>query len=130
MKKKLVTALLFTTVAISSYALGTTQGKVTKIHTIPKGYIALEECIPLDDISCYYINGYGYPCFELGDIGNQLDDPRNTSYDKILSKLENQTEEYRNSFIDMREVWDFTATETGFQLYLHNGEGYYWQRGE
>lgn len=33
-----------------------------------------------------------------------------------------------NNYIDMRQVTDFVATDTGLQLYLEDGSGYYWER--
>lgn len=42
--------------------------------------------------------------------------------------INTQTSEFINNYIDMREVSDFSATETGLQLYLEDGNGYYWER--
>ena len=39
-----------------------------------------------------------------------------------------ESEEFHENFIDMREVCDFEATETGLAIYLQNGEWYYWER--
>ena len=39
-----------------------------------------------------------------------------------------ESEEFHENFIDMREVVDFKATETGLMIYLENGDGYYWER--
>lgn len=119
-----------------AYWLGTTQAEtmtavqtVTKIkEVIPDNYIPLDECIPLEDVACYYIDGYDYPCFELKDIGNQLDNPNNRSYADIMENLEDVTEEYKNNFVDMRQVTDYTTTENGLQLLLSDGSGYYWER--
>lgn len=49
--------------------------------------ISLENCIPLEDIACCYVNENGYICFELCDIGNQLDNPNNRSYADIMESL-------------------------------------------
>lgn len=119
-----------------AYLLGTTQAEtITKVQTIteikeviPGGYIAIDKCIPLEDIACYFIDSYDYPCFELKDVGNQLDNPNNRSYTDIMESLEDVTEEYKNNFVDMRQVTDYTATENGLQLYLVDGNGYYWER--
>ena len=73
---------------IGSYFLGTTQGKTEIITYIPDDYIALDQCIPLEDIVCGFIGQYDYPCFELKDVGNQLDDPNNRSYIDIMESLE------------------------------------------
>lgn len=99
---------------VCAYWLGTTQAEtVTKIHTrtvtdvkevekvvevVPDGYIALEDCIPLEDIACYFIDGYDYPCFELKDVGNQLDNPDNKSYTEIMEGLEDVTDEYSGKY--------------------------------
>lgn len=122
----------------SAYLLGTCQVKtetVTEIkevekvvEVVPDGYIKLTECIPLKDIGCYFINSYDYPCFELKDVGNQLDDPDNRSYEDIMKDMDDVTEEYNNNFVDMEQVTDFKATENGLQLYLKDGTGYFWER--
>lgn len=39
-----------------------------------------------------------------------------------------ETEEFRDNYIDMRQVSDFVASETSLQILLENGEGYYWER--
>lgn len=119
-----------------AYWLGTTQAEtmtavqtVTKIkEVIPDNYIPLDECIPLEDVACYFIDGHDYPCFELKDVGNQLDNPNNRSYADIMENLEDVTEEYKNNFVDMRQVTDYTTTENGLQLLLSDGSGYYWER--
>lgn len=118
-----------------AYLLGTTQAEtITKVQTvteikevIPDNYIPLDECIPLEDVACYFIDGYDYPCFELKDVENQLDNPNNRSYEDIMESLEDVTEEYKNNFVDMRQVANFEATESGLQLYFSDGSGYYWE---
>ena len=79
MKRKLHPALLMA-IVIAAYFLGMLNAR--------QGYIKLEDCIPLEDISCYFIGKYDYPCFELKDYGYQLDDPMNRSYEDIMSELE------------------------------------------
>ena len=132
MKKKILTITLFAVVAVSSFAADTTQTKTKEVEkvveVIPNGYIKLEECIPLEDVACYFINGYDYPCFELKDVGNQLDNPDNRSYEDIMKELEDVTEEYNNNFVDMRTVSDFETTENGLQLYTNDGNCYCWER--
>ena len=106
---------------ILSYLLSTTQAEtITEVKTVteirevvPYGYISLHACIPLDDIACYFMDGYDYPCFELKDVGNQLDDSSNRSYADILNRLTDETEIFKNNFADMRTVVDFSATEYG-----------------
>lgn len=89
---------------------------------------SLDECIPLEDISCFFIDGYDYPCFELKDIANQLDDENNRSYRDIMESLTDETEDFINNFVNMRQVVDFSNTENGLQLYMSDGSGYYWER--
>lgn len=42
--------------------------------------------------------------------------------------IDTTTEEFYNNFVDMRQVTDYTATADGLQLYLADGNGYYWER--
>lgn len=42
--------------------------------------------------------------------------------------IDTTTEKFYNNYIDMRTVTDFTATETGLQIYTDDGNGYYWER--
>lgn len=76
-----------TVIAIGSYYLGTTQTETITKEVVPPGYIKLNDCIPLEDIACCYIND-GYITFELKDIGYQLDDTNNRSYSNIMKALE------------------------------------------
>lgn len=118
---------------VGAYLLGTTraetvtetQNVIETVEVIPDGYITLNECIPLSDIACYFIDGYDYPCFELKDVGNQLDDDNNRSYVDIMEALPDETEDCQNNFVDMRSVVDFYATENGLQIYFEDGTGYY-----
>ena len=138
MKKSVKTIGTIATIVIMSvcsYMAGTTQAKtetvtktVTKeVEVIPDNYISLDKCIPLDDVAYYYINSYGYPCFELKDTRYQLNNSSNMSYDDILNDLPLDTE-YQNDCIDMKQVTDFTATENSLQLYTADGNGYYWEK--
>lgn len=123
------------TLLLCAYLLGTTQAEtITEVkevekvvEIVPDGYIKLNECIPLDDIACYYLND-GYICFELKDVGNQLDDINNSCYTDVMERLEDTTEEFYNNYIDMRNVVDFETSESGLYLYLNDGSGYYWER--
>lgn len=92
---------------IGAYYLGTTQAKTETVETVPQGYISLDKCIPLDDVAYYYINSYGYPCFELKDTRYQLNNSSNMSYDDILNDLPLDTE-YQN---------DWYRYETSNRLY-------------
>ena len=131
--KTIGTIATITIMLVCAYLLGTTQAEtITEVQTItkireviPDGYIKLDECIPLEDIACYFIDGYDYPCFELKDVGNQLDDDHNRSYMDIMKSLPDETEDFKNNFIDMRQVVDFSATEYGLQLYFEDGTGYF-----
>ena len=59
---------------ICAYLLGTTQAKtITETKTvIPDGYIAIENCIPLEDIAGWYYDKYDYLTFSLKDTTRQL----------------------------------------------------------
>lgn len=78
MKKKVLQFIAVATLVVAAFLIG----KATT--EIPEGYIKLDECIPLEDIACYSYKD-GYPCFELKDVGNQLDDPHNRSYEDIMN---------------------------------------------
>lgn len=126
MKKMLwiVSIVIFINVMwVVAFLFGTTQAETKEV--IPPGYISLNDCISLEDIACYFIDKYDYPCFELKDVWNQLDDDNNRSYADIMEHLPDETEDFRNNFVDMRSVVDFDATENGLQLYFEDGTGYY-----
>lgn len=80
--------------SVCSYIAGTTQVKtetVTKtitkeVEVIPDNYISL------DDVCGWYYDKYDYICFELGDIGKQLDNPNGKSYNDIISDLPHLTD--------------------------------------
>lgn len=36
--------------------------------------------------------------------------------------------DFYNNYLDMRQVVDFEATETGLLLHTKDGSGYYWER--
>ena len=86
MKKRIITIALLITTAICSYTLGTHNGR--------EGYIKHEECIPLEDVACWYNDGYDYPTFSLKDITHQLDDFDNANYEEICAKVEDANAEY------------------------------------
>ena len=88
--KKIIKISIIGAMVMGSYFLGISQTKKEVITRIPEGYIALDQCIPLEDIACCFIGAYDYPCFELKDVGNQLDDPGNRSYVDIMASLEGQ----------------------------------------
>ena len=121
---------------ILSYLLGTTQAEtITVIQTvteirevIPDGYIPLDECIPLEDIACCFIGGYGYPCFELKDVATQYNADGTRSYNDIMDSLTDETQDFKENFIDMRTVVGSELNEDGLQLYFKDGTGYYIER--
>jgi len=99
MKKLIKEILKIATVGffiICAYIVGTAQAKmITEKHTvtetkevIPDGYIPLDQCIPLEDVACCYVNENDYICFELKDTRYQLDDPQNRSYVEIQETIE------------------------------------------
>lgn len=36
--------------------------------------------------------------------------------------------DFYNNYVDMRQVTDFVSDDEGLQLYLSDGNGYYWER--
>lgn len=139
MKKSIKTIGTIAAIGImltGAYLLGTTRAEtaietqkvIETVEVIPDGYIALNECIPLSDVACYFIDGYDYPCFELKDVGNQLDDDLNRSYADIMSGLPDETVERKEHLVDMRSVVDFAMNDNGLYLYFVDGTGYYWER--
>lgn len=118
---------------VSAYLIGTTrtetvietQKVIETVEVIPDGYIALNECIPLSDVACYFIDEYDYPCFGLKDVATQYNADNTRSYADIISHLPDETEERNKNLVDMRAVVDFEVTENGLQLYFEDGIGYY-----
>ena len=45
---------------VGAYLLGTTQAEtITEVREIiPDNYISLDDCIPLQDVACCFIDGY------------------------------------------------------------------------
>lgn len=78
---------------IGAYLLGTTETKtIIKTNTttkevIPDGYIAIENCIPLEDIAGWYYDKYDYLTFSLKDTTRQLNSFHGKSYDDIIADL-------------------------------------------
>ena len=96
--KKAITFSIMVVALVGSYQLGKSQCRTktvteTKTETvtvekIPDGYIQLEESIPLEDIAFSWTDcETGYTCFILKDVGNQLDDPKNKSYEDIMKEV-------------------------------------------
>lgn len=121
------------TMLVCSYLLGTTQAEtvieiqkvIETVEVIPEGYISLNDCIPLEDVACYFINDYEYLCFELKDVATQYNADNTRSYADIMKTLPNETSDFQENFVDMRNVVDFSATESDLQLYFEDGIGYY-----
>lgn len=42
--------------------------------------------------------------------------------------IDMRSNEFYDNFVDMRQVTDFKATGNGLELYLIDGNGYYWER--
>lgn len=42
--------------------------------------------------------------------------------------IDTTTEEFYNNYVDMQQVTDYTATADGLQLYLEDGNSYYWEK--
>ncbi len=38
-----------------------------------------------------------------------------------------ESEEFFDNYVDMRQVVDYVSNDDGFQLYLSDGSGYYWE---
>ena len=139
MKRTIKTIGIIATMGImlvSAYLLGTTQAEtVTEIQTvtetrevIPAGYIPLDECIPLTDIACYFIDNEDYPCFELKDVATQYNANNTRLYSDIMESLSDGTGDFQEHYIDMRPVVGYEATDYGLQLYCGDGTGYYIER--
>lgn len=92
--RTIVTLASMACIAVVAYQLGTRQAdtvtvtEVKTVEVIPDDYISLDECIPLEDVAGYFIDEYDYPCFELKDVGYQLDDSENASYAEIMETLD------------------------------------------
>ena len=70
------------------FKISANDGNIFSFDCPREKEIPLENCIPLEDIAYCYINENGYICFELYDIGNQLDNPNNRSYMDIMESLQ------------------------------------------
>ena len=42
--------------------------------------------------------------------------------------INTNSEEFQNDYINMNDVVDFKATDSGLMLYTSDGSGYYWER--
>lgn len=141
MKKTLKTLGTITaigTIMVGAYLFGTTQADtvtiakevqaVQYVEVIPDGYIRLSDSIPLKDIDSYFVNSDGAICIQLKRLGNQLGNESNRSYEDLLMGLKDKTDDFHNSYVDMRTVIDYSGTADSLQLYFEDGTGYYWER--
>lgn len=130
MKAKIAYILTTTALIMGAFLVGkfTTPTQTVTITKAEANTIRLEKAIPVEDIACWYTNADGYITIELKDVTHQLDNCVNASYSNILKDIPNETTTYRNNMIDMSKVTDFSATESGLQIYLEDGSGYYWER--
>ena len=95
----------------------------------PDSYIPLNQCIPLEDIACYYSNDSGYICLELKDIQYQMDDTSNNAYTDVLEALQDVTAIFNDRYVDMDTVTGYSSTDTGLMIYTNDGCGYYLEVG-
>ena len=42
--------------------------------------------------------------------------------------IDTKSEEFLNNYVDMRQVVDFITSESGLQLYMSDGSGFYWEK--
>lgn len=97
--------------------------------SISGSYIPLDECIPLEDVACYYINDSGFLCVELKDIRYQMDDLNNNAYIDVLGGMEDVTELYNDRYVDMDTITGYSGTDDGLMIYTEDGNGYYLEVG-
>lgn len=95
----------------------------------PDSYLPLDQCIPLEDIACYYVNDSGVLCVELKDIRHQMDDINNDAYMDVLEGLEDVTRSFNDRYVDMDTVIGYCGTDTGLMIYTNDGCGYYLEVG-
>lgn len=135
MKKKSLYIIITVTFCIMAYLSGIKHTEtMTEVKAAEKvedtasdTYIPLNECIPLEDVACYYKNDSGYICLELKDIQYQLDDTSNNAYMGILEGLEDVTMDYSDRYLDMNTVVGYNSTDNVLMLYTDDGSGYYWE---
>ena len=92
-------------------------------------YLPLDQCIPLEDIACYYVNDSDFLCVELKDIRYQMDDLNNNAYIDVLGGLEDVTELYNDRYIDIDTITGYSGTDDGLMIYTEDGNGYYLEVG-
>lgn len=75
MRKKLIYIIITAALCFIAYFSGIKHTEAmpeTILET--DAYLPLNQCIPLEDIVCYYVNDSGVLCVELKDIWHQMDD--------------------------------------------------------
>ena len=127
MKHKITYLIITSALITSAFFIGKSTAPKQIITKTPINSIQLEKAIPLSDVACWYVKD-GYLTVELKDLSYQLDNKANASYMDVLKDIPNETEVYKNNMVDMSKITDFTATESGLQIYLEDGSGYYWER--
>lgn len=94
MSKTIETIIAVMICMFLGYCMGLVNSRVETvevervIEVVPDGYIPLNECIPLEDLNGYFYNEDDYLCFELADVGNQLDKYENWTYENIIKANE------------------------------------------
>lgn len=85
----------------------------------------LPNVIPVEDLYGYFYDSDDYLCFELGDYGNQYDNPNGISYDSICEKLPHLTELEKDKydFMDLNDVE--SVKETDGTVVIETGEDCY-----
>ena len=131
MRKKLFYIIITAVLCFMAYFSGIRHTK-TMTETIQErdAYIPLDQCIPLEDIACYYSNDSGYICLELKDIQYQMDDTSNNAYTDVLEALEDVTAIFNDRYVDMDTVTGYSSTDTGLMIYTNDGCGYYLEVGK
>lgn len=66
----------------------------------------------------------------IGSAKDAINQKETIKYIEVVPNgyIDTTTEEFYNNYVDMRQVTDYTATADGLQLYLEDGNGYYWER--
>ena len=130
MRKKLFYIIITAVLCFMAYFSGIRHTeKLTEVIPETDAYIPLDQCIPLEDIACYYINDSGYLCLELKDIRYQMDDAHNNAYMDVLEGLEDVTAIFNDRYVDMDTVTGYSGTDTGLMIYTNDGCGYYLEVG-
>lgn len=99
--------------------------KHTESMAVSDAYIPVDQCIPLEDITCYYINDSGFLCVELKDIQYQMDDSSNDAYTDVMEGLQDVTWAFHDRYVDMNIVTGYSGTDDGLMIYTEDGGDYY-----